>query len=193
MAVPEKKPQLVMAWPRPFLGSLPRVEPEAGYACRTYEPGDEQGYFRLMARAGFEGWNEEKLQPYLAKILPAGWFMAVHCSSRELVATAMATHNPAAWHPFGGELGWVAGAPSHAGHGLGKLVCAAVTVRFLRAGYRNIYLRTDDHRLPAIKVYLALGYLPFLCATDMRRRWTEVFQRLDWPCRPDAWMEAPPL
>ena len=192
MSVQEVKPQLVMVWPQALLGSPPLLKPAPGYECRTYVPGDEQGYFKLMDRAGFAGWNEEKLTPYRAKILPNGWFMAVHVAAREIVATAMATHNPSARHPFGGELGWVAGDPSHAGHGLGKLVCAAVTARFLRAGYFNIYLRTDDVRLPAINVYLNLGYLPFLCATDMSRRWVEVFKKLERPCRPEEWIEAAP-
>ncbi len=67
-----------------------------------------------------------------------------------------------------------------------------MTARFLRAGYFNIYLRTDDFRLPAINVYLNLGYLPFLCATDMSRRWVEVFKKLERPCRPEEWIEAAP-
>ena len=61
------------------------------------------------------------------------------------VATAMACHNPAPLHPFGGELGWVAGDPAHAGKGLGLAVCTAVTARFLSAGYHNVmgYFRDD--------------------------------------------------
>jgi hypothetical protein len=31
-----------------------------------------------MEPAGWQGWNEELLQPWLAKIIPDGWFMVVH-------------------------------------------------------------------------------------------------------------------
>src|ERR1051325_10488047 len=107
VSAPPAKKQLEMVWPLSLLGKAPPVEPRAGYACRPYQPGDEQGFFRVMSLAGFEGWNEEKLTPWRAKILPDGWFMAIHQASNQIVATTMATHNPLDRHPFGGELGWV--------------------------------------------------------------------------------------
>jgi mycothiol synthase len=51
----------------------------------------------------------------------------------------------------------------------------------LRAGYRRIYLLTDDFRLPAIKTYLRLGFVPFLFEEGMEQRWREVLRRLEWP------------
>lgn len=140
-----------------------------------------------MALAGFQGWDAEALQPRLAEILPNGWFLIVHQATGEIVATAMATHNPSALHPFGGELGWVAADPTHAGQGLGLTVCAAVTARFIAAGYRNIYLKTDDFRLPAIKTYLKLSYLPFLFAPAMPERWQIICEKLNWPFTPQNW------
>jgi mycothiol synthase len=56
----------------------------------------------------------------------------------------------------------------------------AATARLIQAGYEEIYLRTDDHRLPAIKTYLKLGWEPFLCAPDMAERWRTVCQQLNW-------------
>jgi RimJ/RimL family protein N-acetyltransferase len=72
----------------------------------------------------------------------------------------------------------------HAGKKLGRVVCAAATARFLRAGYRRIYLKTDDWRLPAIVTYLRLGYVPLLYAPDMAERWQAVHARLNWPYAP---------
>ena len=51
---------------------------------------------------------------------------------RQLVATTMAVHNPTELHPFGGEMGWVAADPAHAGGAAGLAVCAAVTARLVR-------------------------------------------------------------
>ena len=45
----------------------------------------------------------------------------------------------------------------------------------------GIYLSTDDWRLPAIKVYLKLGYEPLLYADDMKGRWKAVCGKLGWP------------
>ena len=57
-------------------------------------------------------------------------------------------------------------------------VCAAVTARLLAAGYENIFLLTDDFRLPAISIYLRLSYQPLLHAPDMAERWRVVYEQL---------------
>lgn len=181
--------QLQMIWPRRRLDDPPPVTVAGGYTLRHYQPGDEAEFYQVMHMAGFEGWTDETLRPWFAKILPNGWFFAVERSSGRMVATAMATHNPAKEHAFGGELGWVASDLAHSGHGLGLTVCAAVTARLLAAGYRNLYLKTDDWRLPAIKTYLRLGYVPLLYVPEMVERWQAICTRLDWPARPDDWPE----
>jgi len=179
--------QLHMLWPERLLHSPPPVVVPAGYALRTLRDEDKPGHLRVMAEAGFDQWNEQALEQWLFRVLPDGFFVVVHRASGQVVATAMATHNPSELHPYGGELGWVAASPQHAGRGLGMTVCAAVTARYLQAGYRRIYLKTDDFRLPAIKTYLKLGYVPFLYAEDMASRWREVCAKLSWPFTPDEW------
>ncbi len=114
------------------------------------------------------------------KLLPNGFFVIEHSATGRLVATAMATHNPTELHPFGAELGWVAGDASHKGKGLGTAVCAAVTRRLIAAGYTDIRLQTDDWRLPAIMVYLRLGYEPMLYCDGMAQRWRAVKEQLGW-------------
>ena len=173
---------LEMIWPPHLLGSPPAAIMPPGYSLRAYQPGDEPGFLRLMALAEFTEWEEEKmLTEWFARILPQGWFMAVHDATGEIVATAMACYDHTERHPFGGALGWVAGDPAHAGKGLGMAVSAAVTARLMSAGYRDIHLDTEDERLAAIKVYLKLGYVPLLYAPDMPTRWQAVYRQLNWP------------
>jgi hypothetical protein len=136
--VKPKVQQLRMVWPQPLLASPPALRLHPDYALRTYQPGDETTFFQVMDLAGFTGWDMDRLRPTLTTILPDGWFFVIHQATGEIVATAMATHHPSEYHPFGGELGWVAGHPAHAGKGIGGAVCAAVSDRFLRAGYKNI-------------------------------------------------------
>jgi mycothiol synthase len=181
--------QLQMLWPEHLVDAPPdSLAPEQvlpdGYQLRTYRDEDEAGYLAVMHAAGFTFFDQEVVQRWLDKVLPDGFFLVVYRSTGQIVATAMATHNPSPLHPFGGELGWVAGSPDHAGKKLGRVVCAAATARFLRAGYRRIYLKTDDWRLPAIVTYLRLGYVPFLHAPDMAERWQAVCARLNWPYTP---------
>lgn len=136
----EAKAQLQMIWPPRMLTLPPIVSICPGYSLRTYQHGDEPGFYKVMALAGWPGWNNETLRPWMARIVPESWYMAIHEASGEIVATAMGLHDHSDMHPFGGELGWLAANPAHAGKGLGRAVSAAVTARLIGAGYRNIHL-----------------------------------------------------
>lgn len=158
----EERPQvqLIMFLPEERLDSPPEPILPAGYVLRCYRDADKEAYLALMAEAGFEVFGEKMLERVLTRTLPGGFFVIEHEESGALVATSLCTHAPRDGFPFGGALGWVAGDPEHKGKGLGLAVCAAVTARLIRGGYRNIYLITHDWRLPAIKTYLKLGYRP---------------------------------
>ena len=173
--------QLHMVWPKRLLDSPPTPVVPKGYRLRQYRPKDLKQYIELMAQAGFTGWTEERVNNTIRTLLPGGFFVIEHKAGCKLVATAVAGHHHTALHPFGGELGWVTGDAKHKGKGLGAAVCAAVTARFIRGGYKEIYLSTDDWRLPAIMVYLRLGYEPLLYADDMEGRWKAVCTKLNRP------------
>jgi mycothiol synthase len=187
MTQPSDYTQLQMLYPAGRVPPLPQSFLAPGYALRNYCPGDEPRFYEVMALAGFDGWNDERLNEWLPRLLPDGWFLGIHAASGQVVASTMAFHGHTAQHPFGGELGWVAADPAHAGKGLGMAVCAAVTGRLVRGGYHNIYLLTDDWRLPAIKVYLKLGYLPWLFKAEMPARWQVICEKLNWPYTPQDW------
>jgi mycothiol synthase len=179
--------QLQMVWPERLLAAPPAVRLPAGYRLRTYRPGDETHFYEIMDLAGWPGWDDERLAPWIARVLPEGWFLAVHEERDEIVASAMAVHSHSERHPFGGELGWVAADPNHTGQGLGGAVSAAATARLIAAGYRNIHLCSEDWRLPALKTYLKLGYVPFLYSSEMAERWRAICDQLGWPFAPDEW------
>ena len=170
-----------MVWPASRLGSVPEAVPPAGYAVRTYRPGDEPRFHELMELAGWPGWDDKRLSYSLNRILPDGWFMVEHRASGTIVASAMALHNYKSTYPFWGELGWLAADPDHSGQGLGMAVSACVVRRFVAAGYRLIHLHTEDFRLAAIKSYLTLGFVPWIDGPDGDVYWAPVLDRLGWP------------
>ncbi len=180
--------QLQMMWPKHLLNAPPIIQLPPGYKLRTYQQGDEPRFYEIMALVGWAGWNDEKLKPWLAKVLPNGWFMIVQAKSDKIVGTAMCLHNYKEMNPFQGELGWLAGDPKHGGKGLGMVASAAVTKRFIDAGYRNIRLYSEDYRLPALKTYLKVGYVPFLYETGMEQRWQVICEQLKWPFLPETWV-----
>ena len=170
-----------MVWPKKRLQIKPMISLPPGYSLRTYRPGDEVQFFTLMESAGWPGWDDEKLRPWLFRILPDGWFMAIDQNSGKIAASAMATHDHTWRHPFCGEVGWVAADPAHTGKGLGMAITAAVTARFIEVGYRHIHLFTEHWRLPAIKTYLKLGYEPLTDSVEVEKLWQKIFLQLSWP------------
>lgn len=184
-------PQLQMVWPQSKSKQPPPVTLPSGYRLRTYRPGDETRFFALMALAGWPGWDEEMLRPWLHRMLPAGWFIVVTEDSDLIVASAMATHDHTWKRPFSGEVGWVAGDPAHKGLGLGTAVVAAVTARFIEVGYPSIHLFTEHYRLPALAIYLRLGYLPLLYRDEMVDLWRGVCEEMGRPFTPEKWPTTP--
>ena len=85
--------QLQMVWPEHLLSAPPAAPLPPGYTLRTYRPGDEPRFYEVMALAGWPGWDDEKLRPWLARIPPGSWFMVVHEASDQIVATAMGLHD----------------------------------------------------------------------------------------------------
>ena len=76
------------------------------------------------------------------------------------------------------EVGWVACHPCHAGKGLGRAATAAAVQAALTLERRPIVLKTDDHRIAAVKSYLRLGFVPEYGHPTYPSRWEAVFAKL---------------
>ena len=187
MSNSESKIQVQIVWPARLLNAPPDYRVPPGYQLRTYQKGDRTGFYKIMELAGWTGWNDERLKPWLYRILPQGWFMATSDATGEIVASSMATHDHTWIKPFCGEVGWTVAHPAHRGKGLGTAVVAAVTKRFMEAGYRTIHLYTEPWRLAALKVYLNLGYVPLVDAPSALDRWRDICEQLAFPFRPEQW------
>ena len=179
--------QVQMVWPQGKTGLTSQFNLPEGYTLRTYQPGDEVGFYALMASVDWTGWDEDKLRPWLYRTLPEGWFFATHEKSGELVGSCMATHDPTWESPFCGEVGWTVVHPDQQGKGLGKTLVSAVLGRFLRAGYSCIHLYTEVWRLAALKVYLDLGFVPYLQPPETTGQWEKICSQLDCLFEPERW------
>ncbi len=171
--------QLHMIWPQDATLIEPALPP--GYRLLEYAERQMDAYVDLMASAGFEGVTRGVARGVEQTVLPNGFFLVEHKPSKKLVAAAMARHSPDPLHPYGGEIAWVAVHPDHRQRGLGKTVSTLAIARLMRAGYQRIYLKTDDHRLPAISIYLKTGFRPFLFEHGMEGRWRCIIEKLKIP------------
>jgi mycothiol synthase len=185
MAEAEAYPQLQMIWSGSVSYHAFKIQLPTGYQLRTHLVGDEAHFYEIMDLAGWPGWNDENLAPWLPRILPEGWFMVIHQGTGLIVASCMALISDT--FPDSGELGWLVCDPAHQGMGLGMVVTAAVTKRFVEQGYQTIHLYTEHYRLAAIKTYLKLGYTPLLTSPEMSEIWQTVCLQIDWPFTPDNW------
>ena len=84
-------------------------------------------------------------------------------------------------YPDSGYLHWVGASPDYAGKRLGYAVTLAVLEEFVRLGCKDAVLETDDARLPAIRTYLNLGFLPTHRHETHAERWSAIEQNLAAP------------
>ncbi|MBM3278465.1 MAG: GNAT family N-acetyltransferase [Candidatus Handelsmanbacteria bacterium] len=162
----ENLPQLRMVYRKPTPPQVPALP--QGYRLRPYQPGDESGWAALLNANGELGeWNLERVAGVLAGGLVGQFFVV---GPNDLAACA-GVHDVVLDGEECWEIGWVASHPGHRGRGLGALVTAAALAHALTLPARTIVLRTDDFRLPAIKVYLRLGFAPRYDHPSFPERW----------------------
>ena len=100
------------------------------------------------------------------------------CYDGEPVATASAWFD-ANFGKDSGMVHYVGALPGHSGKKLGLLVSKAAMQKMKQEGRSWAYLTTDDHRIPAIKTYLKLGFEPVMSHESHSRRWAKIFKTLN--------------
>ena len=171
MSNKEKSPQLIMWYTQTDAPQLEKV-PECD--VRSYSSGDEEQWLTLLQANGQLGvWDRARIDAVLRETY-LQYF--VECRGR-LVACAgindRERDGKQCW-----EIGWVAVHPDFQGIGLGKLITGTALTKAMELGKRPIYLLTDDFRVPALRCYLKLGFVPGGDHTSYRDRWQEIFAQI---------------
>jgi mycothiol synthase len=187
-AVDERQlPAMYMVWPINRLPSPPPPVVPDGYVVRRL--GSDLGPVRTLIDS--DGPISDRAWDwFLDRVVPEGAFLAAHAESGQAVATASAIHNPRAtryYFPFGGEVGYLHVDPAHRGRGLGRTMVALVVARLIEAGYRHIFVGVQGWRLPAVKCYLRLGFVPLLHDDELLPRWRRVYGQIGWAGSEAEW------
>ena len=162
---------------RPTLDDLPELPPlPAGYTLRPSRAEDRAGLAVLLRRAfNDETWTAQRVSEVLTDAADVETvFVIAHADGLVATASVQIQDQSAAT----GWLHWVATDPGHQGTGLGTHVCLAVLRRLRQLDFDEARLNTQDYRLPAIRAYLRLGFVPEYRDHDEQRRWSRVFPRL---------------
>ena len=158
---------------------LPELTIAEGFRLRSIADSELEEYNALRVAVGFPAWDSEALRNFRIKVLPDSLFLIEHSADGRFAASAAAQKTNMAIFPGAGVLGWVMAHPDFRGRRLGCSVCIAAMHRLYDAGYRSFALLTDDFRLAAVKLYLDLGWKPWLYLDDMEARWRELAVKLN--------------
>lgn len=173
---PKQENLLEMLWPKTGNASGTSIVLNKNYRLRQYNDSDRDKYFKLLELSEMGQCPLEYWENY---ILPNGFFVIEHIDSGNIVGACFASHQSRERHKFAGNLGWLAVDPQHRGNKLGEILINAVVNRLQTAGYERIYLETHDFRLPALKIYLNTGWVPFFYTEGMVARWQEIYKKLN--------------
>jgi len=173
-------PQLHMF--RPRLDDLPPVSLPEGCELRTFAPGDETVWERIIGISF--GKNPGDI-PFGKSMLESGQFQPervffIRHDGEDAAVAAAYSRKPESM-PACGYLHYVGVLPGHTGLRLGYWVSLAALHRMRGEGRERAHLQTDDFRLPAVKTYLNLGFIPVLVDENQRQRWRDVFATLSLP------------
>ncbi len=167
---------------RANLKDLPKLELPAGYAIRTYREGDEVYWANIISNSF--GGRERTAQDTRNEItgrdvfVPDGLYFVTYQDTP--VSTACAWRQSIDETDVG-YVHMVGVLDVHTGHKLGKWVSLAVLYYFRDNDFTCSMLDTDDFRLPAIKTYLNLGFVPVYVDSTQSKRWKEIFKKLELP------------
>ena len=181
-------PAMYMVWPILRLPVAPEAVIPNGYAverCLDRDLSALRAVIESDEHVSDQAWGY-----FRDRIIPGGAFLVVEAGGGRPVATASASHNPRAtryYFPFGGEVGYVTVDPLHRGKGLGRAVVALAVARLIEAGYRHIFVGVQGWRLPAVKCYLRLGFVPLLHTDELLPRWRKICEQIKWPVREAEW------
>ena len=145
---------------------LPEPHVPLGYELRSYQPGDESPWADLLNQGEFgQKFNAQKVSEYME--IPerrAGSRIVV--KNGNLLASTFATMQEEADNLS--SLDYVVSHSDYRGLGLGRIVCESVVKYCVDIGRNDVILHTDDWRIPALGLYLSMGFVPnLLCRTDV--------------------------
>jgi mycothiol synthase len=167
--------QLVMY--RKNIENVPRPAVPEGYTIRTYVDGDEERLEPVFQECFDPGWSRDRVvKTFIEQTFWSPARMCVLCHGETVIGTATAWEDRE--HPGHGLVHYVAVRSEHKGHRLGFALTARALEILKSMGYDDVWLTTDDFRLPAIKTYLDLGFEPVCKDPSHKERWEIVMHKM---------------
>ena len=166
-------PQIIMR--RPTMDNLPPLFLPAGFSLHNHIEGREDVWESIIDEAFGNHYSFDKSIRNGGGYKPEYViYIAKDCYD---IATATAVEKET--YPGEGWFRMVGTRPSARGQGAGRLALIAALNSLAARGYRSTVLSTDDWRLPAISLYLSLGFEPVMEHESHPERWKKIFAELE--------------
>lgn len=156
-----------------------------GYYFKFYTPGDENRWVEIeLAAGGFE--NKQKAEEMFARdfvehldILEERQLYL--CSSEgELVGTTTAWMTENFEEGIHGLIHWVAIKPEHQAKRLGRPLLSAA-LKLMRNWHTKAFLSTNTECVRAVRVYLDMGFVPYIIDEDGKKAWQKMANLVHHP------------
>lgn len=166
-------PQLFMR--QPDITNLPPLALPEGFSLHSHIEGQDKNWEDLIEKAFGSHFSFNDF------IVNGGGYKPEYVLYIAKDGVDIATATAVEKDIFPGE-GWfrmIGTAPEARGLGAGKLVCLAALHSLAARGYKSVVLSTDDARIPAIKLYLSLGFEPIFTHESHEERWKKVMENIN--------------
>ena len=168
--------QLSMVIRAQYAEQMPAAQVPGGFTLRGSLPGDEESWLEVINAGEFGTvWDRASLDEFMMGPERREGSRIVTRGGR-VVAATFASREPGTQDM--GRVDFVVSHPDVRGLGLGRVVCTEVVRYLVGKGYASVILYTDDWRLPAIGLYLSMGFEPQMVRADMPQRWAAVQRQL---------------
>lgn len=160
------------------MNDIPESNIPGGFELRIIRP-DEKNKWEELCDKAFKCENDFKEKMENRKgYIEDGVFVIVQEDKFIATGTAICNHE----HPEAyGYVHMIAADSEYSGKKLGYEITAAVLRKLRGDGFDKAELTTDDFRLPAIKTYHKLGFIPDLSVDEtMRGRWETIYKIFGW-------------
>ena len=157
------------------MNDLPPLFLPAGFSLHNHIDGQEDVWESIIEEAFGNHFSFDK------SIRNGGGYKPEHVIyiARDGYDIATATAVEKETYPGEGWFRMVGTRPSARGHGAGRLALIAALNSLAARGYRSTVLSTDDWRIPAISLYLSLGFEPVMEHESHPERWKKIFAELE--------------
>ncbi|MCL2813378.1 MAG: GNAT family N-acetyltransferase [Oscillospiraceae bacterium] len=160
------------------MSDIPKANIPPKYELRVIRP-DEKEKWEELCLAAFKEKNSFHDRIECAKgYVEDGVFVISHGDKVIATGTALCGSEFAS---EGACVHMIAADAGYSGQKLGYEITAATLRRIREAGFGKAFLTTDDFRLPAIKTYRSLGFVPDLSVDEtMSERWEKIYKIFGW-------------